>query len=85
MIMKLISVLFLFGLTSMAFATNLRSEVKKGTKPRFFVMRSQWDDRCVASVKGNIVLVKDCTSLEAVWKTDNEGFAKVTFKNFKIL
>jgi|LauGreDrversion4_2_1035121.scaffolds.fasta_scaffold768938_1 hypothetical protein len=93
------SVLFLIVLTSMASALKIKPKVNKTArnttnstnttalnrtiKSRLFVMRSEWDDRCVAYVQGKIVLVKDCQMEEAVWKTKSKGFAKVTITNYK--
>jgi hypothetical protein len=81
MIFRLLSVLFLFSITSVAFASNLKARGKQAGYG-FFIIRSEWDDRCVAYINGNLVLVKDCQMGQAVWEGVKGQTRNISLKNY---
>jgi hypothetical protein len=81
MIFRLLSVLFLFAITSVAFASNLKARGKQSGYG-FFIIRSEWDDRCVAYVNGNLILVKDCSMGQAVWEGVKGQTRNIFLKNY---
>jgi hypothetical protein len=54
-------------ISSVAFGSSLKTRVNQQTN--YFIIRSEWDDRCVAYVGGSLVLTPNCKIGEAVWES----------------
>ena len=80
MIYRLLSVLFILSICSVAYASSLRSRVNQNAD--YFIIRSEWDDRCVAYIAGNLQLEKNCALGEAVWESTAGSKTNVSLKNY---
>ncbi len=67
-------VLFLLCLTSFTLEKNLSRQ-----DTDFYIIRSEWDDRCVNLVNGQTIL-GDCSSGQAVWILPTSG--QLTLRNY---
>jgi hypothetical protein len=48
----------------------------------YFIIRSEWDDRCVAYVNNQLVLVSNCQMGQAVWEGKHGQTQNIAIKNY---
>jgi len=60
---------------------NLKARVEQAGFG-YFIIRSEWDDRCVAYINGGLFLVKDCQMGQAVWEGVRGQTKNIALKNY---
>ena len=77
MINRLLSILLLATLSSIATALKLNQ-----TPNAYFIIRSEWDDRCVAYLNNDLVLNANCNLAQSVWESTKGQTTNVALKNY---
>ena len=76
-----LSIMFLFSLYSIMSAAFLKDRTNlPGTG--FFIIRSEWDDKCVAFMKNDLVLDENCNLSQSIWESTNGRTSNVTLRNY---
>jgi hypothetical protein len=57
-------------------------KAKKTGSLSYFVIRNEWDNRCVAFIARQFVLVRDCQMPQAVWELTEKSTIHVALKNY---
>ena len=78
MIYRLLSVLFL---VTVAFTANLKARVNQAGFG-YFIIRNEWDDRCVAYMNNVLRLESNCKLAQSVWESTKGVTQNVAVKNY---
>ena len=79
MITRLLSILFLFSLSTFGMSMSAKTGTGAGG---FFIIRSEWDDRCVAFMNNDLVLDANCKLAQSVWESPKGIMNNVPLKNY---
>ena len=78
---KLLSVLFLLSIYSFTFVASLKVREKQSSA--YYLIRNEYDDRCVAHLMGTLKLEENCNLGESVWKTTKGQTQNISLQNVK--
>jgi len=81
MFYRLLSILFLLTIFSVSWAARLKAKAGQAGFG-YFIMRNEYDDRCVAYINGVIQLTTNCNAGEAVWEGEKGKVINIAIKNY---
>ena len=79
MITRLLSILLLISLSTIA--STLKTH-KSDSRNAYFIIRSEWDDRCVAYMNNDLILDANCKLAQSVWESTKGQINNVALKNY---